>query len=70
MLKETEQNEGGLMTVVEAAAFLRMKESTIRSWVLKRRIPYVKLLHGRVFIRKADAEALLERSIVPAIKEG
>jgi excisionase family DNA binding protein len=54
-----------LLTVPEAAAFLRLKVSTIRSWVLKRRIPYVKL-GGRVLIRKVDLEALIEKSFVPA----
>lgn len=56
-----------LLTVGEAAAFLRLKESTIRDWVLRRKITFVKL-GGRVFIRKADAEALIERSLVPAIQ--
>jgi Helix-turn-helix domain len=68
MFNESEEKlmDAGLMSVVETAAFLHMKESTIRSWVLKRRIPYVKLLHGRVFIRKADALALVEQSLVLA----
>jgi excisionase family DNA binding protein len=54
-----------LLTVAETASATRHKPSTIRSWILHRRIPYVKLSR-RVFIRKADIEALINRSIVPA----
>jgi excisionase family DNA binding protein len=57
--------ESALLTVAEAGALLRLKPSTIRAWILRRKIPYVKFSR-RVFIRKADAEALIERSVVPA----
>jgi excisionase family DNA binding protein len=54
-----------LITVPEAASLLRLKPSTVRSWILTRRIPYAKL--GRlVRIRRADVEALIAASIVPA----
>lgn len=70
-MTETTQNkerDTGLMTVRETAAFLRLKESTIRDWVLRRKITYIKL-GGRVFVRKADAEGLITKSIVPALPE-
>lgn len=54
-----------LMDVRETASFLRLKESTIRSWTLKRRLPFVKL-GGRVFFRIADLEKLVSDSIVAA----
>jgi excisionase family DNA binding protein len=55
--------ESELLTVPEAAAFLRLKPSTIRAWVSQRRIPFVKL--GRlVRIRRADAEALISSRLV------
>jgi excisionase family DNA binding protein len=54
-----------LLTLNEAAALLRLQLSTLRMWVHKKRIPYVKL-GGRVFIRRADIDALIERSLVPA----
>lgn len=60
-----QQNESGLMDVRETAGFLRLKVSTIRAWMLKRRIPYVKL-GGRVFVRKVDAEALITANTKPA----
>jgi len=53
-----------LLTIPEAAAALRLKPSTIRSWILDRRIPFCKI--GRlVRIRRCDIDALLEHSLVP-----
>lgn len=59
-------SESGLMTVPETASYLRLKISTIRAWILKHKVPYVKL-GGRVFILKTDVRALIERSVVPVI---
>jgi excisionase family DNA binding protein len=64
-LMTVEGTSAGLLTVPETATFLRLKVSTIRAWVLKRRIPFVKL-GGRVFVRKADVQELIEVSVVPA----
>lgn len=66
-LKATSNNnhESSLLSIPETAGFLRLKASTIRAWVLKRQIPYVKL-GRRVFVRKMDAEALIEKGLVPA----
>ena len=61
----TQVTESGLMNVKETSEFWHVKTSTVRSWILDRRIQYVKLM-GRVFVRKVDAEALIQRSIVPA----
>ena len=58
----------GLMTLPEAASLLRLTVSTLRSWVLRRKIAYVKV--GRlVRLRRVDVEALVEASIVPARTE-
>ena len=54
-----------LLTLPEAAPVLRVKVSTLRSWVLHRKIPYVKLLGGRVFLRRSDCESLITASVVP-----
>jgi excisionase family DNA binding protein len=65
-----EQPNGGgssdLLTVREAASMLRLQVSTIRAWVLHRRIRYVKLGGKRVFFRRVDLEALVTASLVPA----
>ena len=37
---------------------------TVRSWVLHKKVDYVKL-GRRVFLRMPDLEALIERSVVP-----
>ena len=54
-----------LLTLLEAADVLRLKPSTIRAWILKHRIPYVKL-GSRVFLRECDCEELIAASLVPA----
>jgi excisionase family DNA binding protein len=54
-----------LLTVNEAAALLRLKPSTIRAWILHRKIPHIKL-GGRVFLRKHDCDALIVSCVVPA----
>lgn len=62
------QANEALLTVVEAAAFFRLKPSTVRAWILHRKIAHVKL-GSRVFLRRSDCEALLAASMVPA-REG
>jgi excisionase family DNA binding protein len=57
--------EAELLTVSEASAILRLKVSTVRSWLLKRRVPFVKL-GGRVFLQRSDCLALIEASRIPA----
>jgi excisionase family DNA binding protein len=57
--------DSGLLTIAEAASFLRLKPSTMRAWILRRKLPYCKL--GRlVRIKRADVEALVAESVVPA----
>jgi excisionase family DNA binding protein len=57
-----------LLSVDESAAFLKLKTSTLRDWILTRRIPFVKL-GRRVFLRRQDLESLIERSVIPASRE-
>ncbi|HZU45290.1 MAG TPA: helix-turn-helix domain-containing protein [Terriglobales bacterium] len=55
----------GLLTIAEASSMLRLRPSTLRAWILGRRIPYCKV--GRlVRLRRADVEALIAASVVPA----
>ena len=60
--------ESDLLTVTEAASLIRLKPSTVRAWVLRRRIPYVKV-GRRVLFRRSDLEALITSSVVPARTE-
>jgi excisionase family DNA binding protein len=59
-----EKDLSDLLTVEEASALLRLKPSTIRAWMLHRRIQFIKL-GGRVFLRKRDCLDLIESSLVP-----
>ncbi len=54
-----------LLSVDEAAALLNIRVSTVRAWILRRRIPFVKL-GRRVLLRKADLDRLITESVVPA----
>ena len=58
-----------LLTVHEASEVLRLKPSTVRSWLLKRRVPFVKL-GSRVFLRRADLQALIETGFRPPVGHG
>jgi excisionase family DNA binding protein len=51
-----------LLTVPEASEVLRLKPSTVRSWILKRRLPFIKL-GSRVFLRKEDCFAIIEAGL-------
>lgn len=64
-MSATSEAPSALLTVGESSALLRLKPSTIRSWILKKRIPHVKL-GSRVFVRRSDCEALIAASLVPA----
>ena len=55
-----------LLTVRETAAVLRLSVSAIRAWILQRRIPFVKLHNKAIRFRRADIDALVLSSIVPA----
>jgi excisionase family DNA binding protein len=55
--------DSGLRTVREASRFLRLKVPTIRSWILHKKIDYVKL-GGRVFLRQSDLDKLITDSLV------
>jgi excisionase family DNA binding protein len=54
-----------LVNVMEAAELLRLKPSTLRAWVLQRRIPFVRL-GRRVLFRRSDLETLIGKSVIPA----
>jgi excisionase family DNA binding protein len=52
--------QSDLMTVPEAAEFFRVKVSTIRAWVLYRKIPFLKLGGKLVRFRRRELEEFLE----------
>ena len=56
-----------LLSVPEAAAALRVRDATVRSWILYRRIEVVRI-GGRVFIKQETVQALVAKGTVPALK--
>jgi excisionase family DNA binding protein len=58
-----------LLTVNETAGMLRLQASTIRAWILNRRIPFVRL-GRRVFVRRSDCEELITANVVPVANRG
>ena len=59
------QHDKPLLTLPEAADLLRLKVSTLRAWVLRRKFPYLKV--GRcVRLRRSDLEAYLSQALIPA----
>jgi excisionase family DNA binding protein len=54
-----------LLDVPAGASLLNLKPSTIRAWILQKRLPYVKL-GRRVFLRRCDLLDLVSNSLVPA----
>ena len=58
------QPENALLTVPETAALFKVKVSTIRAWVLHRRIPYVKLGGKLVRFRRADVEKIIATRVI------
>jgi excisionase family DNA binding protein len=54
-----------LIGVDDASKIVPLKPSTFRSYILNNRIPYYKI-GRRVFFDRADLEALIESSAVPA----
>lgn len=58
-----------LLTVAETAAILRLSVSAIRSWILHKEIPFIKLHNKAVRIRRADVDALIAESLVAAKKD-
>jgi excisionase family DNA binding protein len=55
----------GMLSVEEAAQELGLKESTIRAWILRRRITYVKL-NRAVRIPRAEVERLIREGTIPS----
>jgi excisionase family DNA binding protein len=54
--------------VDEAAAALHLKPTTLRAWILKGKVTYLKL-GRRVFFREEDLAELIANSVVTAVKK-
>ena len=59
-----EQTARGMLTVEDVARELGLKESTIRAWLLRRKLSYVKL--GRcVRVTRTEIDRLIREGTVP-----
>lgn len=56
-----------MLTVAEAAERLGLRQSTLRAWILRRRITYVKM-GGAVRIPASAVQELTEKGTVPELK--
>jgi excisionase family DNA binding protein len=54
-----------LFDVEEGAVYVHVKTATIRDWVFKKKIPFVKM-GRRVLLRRQDLDKLIADSVVPA----
>lgn len=63
----TSQSSPTLLSVACVAAVLGMSEATVRSWILYRRIEFVRV-GRRVLVRRETLDKLIQNSTVPAEK--
>ena len=59
-----------LFRVEEAAEFLNVRPSTIRAWLLKRKLPHVRVGDRAVRIPRAALERLIVENTVPTRERG
>jgi len=61
-----------LLDVHQAAALLGLKPATLYQWAYQRRLPVVKLFgpRGALRFRRSDLQALIDRSVRPALRSG
>jgi excisionase family DNA binding protein len=58
-----------MLTLGEAAWRLGLKVSTLRAWVLLRKIPYIKLSSRCIRISRLELEELVRTRTIPARTE-
>jgi excisionase family DNA binding protein len=61
-----EQSQGGMLTVEQAAQELGVKESTLRAWLLRRKIGRAKLSARCIRIPRGEVGRLIKENTVPA----
>lgn len=54
-----------LVSVRIAAAYLGIKEDTLRHWLSDRRLPFTKI-GGRTLLKRKDLDAYIEAQTIPA----
>jgi len=59
-----------LLTVQEAADFLRWAVPTLYSYASRRKIPFIKLGYKSLRFRRSDLEKLIQAGERPAVQRG
>lgn len=59
-----------LLRVEEAAELLAVKPSTIRAWLLHRKLGRVRVGARAVRIRASEIERIISEGTIPALREG
>lgn len=62
-------NHSRLLSVPEAAEALGLRRATIRAWIYRRKIPYVRVNGRAVRILSAEVDRIIARGTVPALPE-
>ena len=57
---------GDLLRVNEAAVLLNIKPATMRAWIQRRKISFVRLSARAVRLRRADVEKIISQGLVGA----
>ena len=57
-----------LLRIEQAADFLNVKPSTIRAWLLRRKLPFVRVGKRSVRIPREALEQLVSANYVPALE--
>lgn len=60
------QIEVELLTVPEAAQRLRLRESTIRAWILRRRLSRIRVGARAVRIPASEIDRIIAEGFIPA----
>jgi excisionase family DNA binding protein len=59
-----------LLRVEEAAELLAVKPSTVRAWLLHRKLGRVRVGARAVRIRASEIERIISEGSIPALREG
>jgi excisionase family DNA binding protein len=65
-MKNSESVTDELLRVPEAARMLSLKPATVRAWLLRRKLPFVRLSARAVRLRQSDIERLITERTVSA----
>lgn len=64
--KEGVGNAGRLLTIEQAAGRLGLSSATLRDWVWRRKLEYVRVGERAIRIRESTIREIIERGTVPA----